>query len=217
MTNRRQFLQIGLAAGALPLASHNAFATGTEPARMPTGVAAALPGGAEHGTVVLYKAVYDSRFADSVAFAKRARALGLPLQEIEGDITSFWFHELDQRWRRGERAGSPVAIAGLTAHGALFCLERLAWDQRMRVVFRAEHAAAPSGSLEHRLSGPVAMLDASGVGAMGEGWAESMADVLAACPRGLAELSSRCIATSVARAAGAETLYSWVIAPAARG
>jgi hypothetical protein len=35
----------------------------------------------------------------------------------------------------------PVAIAGLTAHGPLFCLERLAWDHGMRVVFRAEHPA----------------------------------------------------------------------------
>jgi hypothetical protein len=200
MTSRREFLQIGIAAGAWPLASRAALAAGA----------------ASAGTVPLYKAVYDSRFEQSVAFARRAEALGLRVHAIEGDITSFWYHELDQRWRRGERRDAPVAIAGLTAHGALFCLERLAWDQRMRAVFLAEHAALPSGGLEHRLSGPLAMLHAGlGLDAARDGWAARVAEIVAGCPRGRTEISSACIEAPAARA-GAETLYSWVIAPAAR-
>jgi hypothetical protein len=208
MTNRRQFLRIGLAAGALPLASRAALATGAPAASTRTPPA----GAAEQGSVALYKVVYDSRFAESVAFAQRAAALGLPVHGIEGDITSLWFHELDQRWRRGEQAGSPVAVAGLTAHGALFCLERLAWDQRMRVVFRAEHTPTSNGSLEHRLSGPLAMLDASAAAMTAESWPASMADVLPACPKGRTEILSRCIASRISRPG--QTLYSWVIAPA---
>jgi hypothetical protein len=214
MTNRRQFLQIGLAAGALPLASRAALGAAAVPA--PTGTPSSVPPSGAADGVSLYKLLYDSRFADSVAFARRAQARGLPVHEIEGDITSFWFNELDRRWRRGEQAGSPVAIAGLTAHGALFCLERLAWDQRMRVVFRAKHTVGPDGSLEHRLSGPVAMLEPAAASIQSEGWAASMADLLAACPRGLTEISSRCIAAPAGRPVAAETLYSWVIAPAAR-
>ncbi len=36
----------------------------------------------------------------------------------------------------------PAAIAGLTAHGALFCLERLGWDVGMRVATRARSRRA---------------------------------------------------------------------------
>jgi hypothetical protein len=52
---------------------------------------------------------------------------------FDGDITNIWYHDLQPRWQK-----APAAIAGLTAHGALFCLERLAWDVGMRVVARAE-------------------------------------------------------------------------------
>ncbi|HEU4617249.1 MAG TPA: hypothetical protein VFV10_04375 [Gammaproteobacteria bacterium] len=199
MTNRREFLQIGIAAGAWPLASRAARATGAATA---------------HG-VPLYKVVYDSRFEDSVAFARRARDLGLPAHEIQGDITSFWYHELDRRWRGGERPGAPVAIAGLTAHGAFFCLERLAWDQRMRAVFRGEHVPTADGTLEHRLSGPLAMLEAAlPLDASREDWSARMAEVVAQCPRGRTEIKSARVTAPAARPSCAETLYSWVIAPA---
>ena len=86
--------------------------------------------------------VYDTRFPASVAFARRAAARGFALHAIAGDMTRFWYDDLYHRWRAG-----PAAIAGLTAHGALFCLERLAWEQRMRVVHRREHAPGGTESL----------------------------------------------------------------------
>lgn len=216
MTSRRQFLRIGLAAGALPLVTRGAAAASRD-----IGGSSALstPAGERdgRGSVALYKVVYDSRFPASLAFAQRAAALGLQTAEIEGDITAFWYHELDQRWRRGEQPGSPVAVAGLTAHGPLFCLERLAWDQRMRCVFRGEHAPAPNGGFEHRLSGPLAMLQSSRAELAGEQWAGKLADIVASCPSGRAEISTGCVAAPIASArADAETLYSWVIAPAVR-
>jgi hypothetical protein len=126
MTSRREFLKAGLAASAL----------------LPVGARADLGavGGVSSATVSFYKVLYDTRFAASVAFARRAAARGFAVHAIAGDMTRFWYDDLYHRWRQ-----EPAAIAGLTAHGALFCLERLAWDQRMRVVYRREHAAAAAG------------------------------------------------------------------------
>jgi hypothetical protein len=88
-----------------------------------------------------YKVVVDRRFPDSVAFGAEMTRLGAPVHTMQGDITDLWYHDLDRRWRQG-----PVAIAGMTAHGPLFCLERLAWDHGMRVVLRTEHPPAADGA-----------------------------------------------------------------------
>ena len=127
MTSRREFLKAGLTASAL----------------LPVGARAdfAVVEGASAATVPLYKVLYDTRFPASVAFARRAAARGLALQAIAGDMTRFWYDDLYHRWRE-----APTAIAGLTAHGALFCLERLAWEQRMRVVYRREQSGAMRSS-----------------------------------------------------------------------
>ncbi|HEX5047455.1 MAG TPA: hypothetical protein VFX89_10065 [Gammaproteobacteria bacterium] len=202
MTNRREFLQIGIAASALPLAAQAARAS--EPLGW---LGAAAP-----PSVPLYKAVYDSRFAVSVAFAGRAEALGVAVHAIEGDMTRLWYDDLYHRWRNG-----PVAIAGLTAHGPMFCLERLAWDSGMRVVFRAEHAPL-DGTLEHRVEGPVAMLGDARGAVTERAWGARFADLVTRCPSGRAELGSfsACAPAAADGAASTEPLYTWVIAPARR-
>jgi len=128
MTSRREFLKAGLTASAL----------------LPVGARAdvAAVDGARAASEPFYKVLYDTRFPASVAFARRAAARGFALHAIAGDMTRFWYDDLYHRWRAG-----PAAIAGLTAHGALFCLERLAWEQRMRVVHRREHAPGGTESL----------------------------------------------------------------------
>lgn len=123
MTSRRDLLKAGLAASALLPFATRADLTAVDGARGFT------------GTASLYKVLYDTRFAASVELARRAAARGLAVHAMAGDMTSFWYDDLYHRWRQG-----PAAIAGLTAQGALFCLERLAWEQRMRVVHRVEHA-----------------------------------------------------------------------------
>jgi hypothetical protein len=123
MTSRREVLKAGLAASTLLPLGARADSVAVD---------AALA-----QTVQFYKVLYDARFAAGVAFARRAAARGLAVHAMAGDMTRFWYDDLYHRWRQG-----PVAIAGLTAHGALFCLERLAWEHRMRVVYRVEHAAA---------------------------------------------------------------------------
>jgi len=199
MTSRRELLQMGIAASAWPLATQAARAAGFE----------VLGGAATASTppLPLYKVVYDTRFAASVAFGSRAATLGAPVHAIQGDMTSLWFDDIYYRWKQG-----PVAIAGLTAQGPLFCFERLAWDQGLRVVFRAEH-----GVTEHVLSGPEGLLaEARSVLASAD-WAAEMATVVTRCPSGRAEIGSAAVACARGSSMPSdEPLYSWVIAPAAR-
>jgi hypothetical protein len=123
MTNRREFLQAGIAASVLPMAVAGS---------------SLAPAQRESGTS-FYKVIFDERFPASVAYAREMERDGAPLHAIRGDITDLWYHDLDARWKQ-----SPVTIAGLTAHGPLFCLERLAWDHGMRVLSRVEQ-----GSRDH--------------------------------------------------------------------
>jgi hypothetical protein len=86
--------------------------------------------------VPFYKVIVDERFPSSTAYGEEWRQRGASVHAISGDITDLWFHDLDRQWKK-----QPVPIAGLTAHGPLFCLERLAWDHGMRVVSRVEQGA----------------------------------------------------------------------------
>ncbi len=200
MTSRREFLQIGIAASAWPLATQTALAAGFDGlGTAPAGSGPSLP---------LYKVVYDTRFAASVAFGRRAASLGASVQAIQGDMTRLWFDDIYHRWK-----DSPVAIAGLTAQGPLFCFERLGWDQGLRVVFRAEH-----GHTEHVLSGPQSLLAEARSVLSHRDWAAEMATVVTRCPSGRAEIGADAVgcARGSSLPPADELLYSWVIAPAAR-
>jgi len=119
MASRREFIQAGIVASALPI-------IGSAGDLNPRPTAPAF-----------YKVVFDHRFLASREFGREMEKMGASVYGIHGDITALWFHDLHHRWKQG-----PVAIAGMTAHGALFCLERLAWDHGMRVLSRTEHPAA---------------------------------------------------------------------------
>lgn len=201
MTSRREFLQIGIAASALPLATQAARAAGLPP----------LAADEQAHAVRLYKVVYDTRIPASVAFARRAEASGVATYPIEGDMTRFWYEDLYHRWRSG-----PAAIAGLTAHGALFCLERLAWDQGLRVVFRGEHTPGDGGIIRHALSGPVSILRDAEHAATRTAWSEGLAEIALRVPSGRTEMGSGRAATQarIAMPEQTDALYTWVIAPA---
>jgi hypothetical protein len=125
MASRREFLHAGLVVPFLPVAI-----PAIEPAAQDPTPQDAAP------RVSYYKVIFDERFPASVAFGQKWKAGGAPVHAIRGDITDLWFHDLDAQWKK-----QPVAIAGLTAHGPLFCLERLAWDHGMRVVSRVEQGS----------------------------------------------------------------------------
>lgn len=122
MANRREFLQGSGLALLMPGAA--------------SAIAPALGGSLAREDI--YKVVFDTRHASSVAYASRASAHGLPIHGMNGDITAFWYHELDAVWKT-----QPRAVAGMTEHGPLFCLEQLGFAHGMRVIYRAPHADTP--------------------------------------------------------------------------
>ncbi len=195
MTNRREFLQIGIAATAWPLASRTALGA--------TAAGAATP-------VPLYKAVYDTRFAESVAFGRKMEEQGVATHAFAADITPFWYDELDAVWH-----DSPVAIAGLTAHGPLFCLEQLGWPKGMRVIFRAEHRVMADACV-HTLKGPASMVRGTNGLHEADDWASRMAVIAARCPAGRNELARTTVKGPAIGTPRDEDdpLISWVIAPA---
>jgi hypothetical protein len=197
MTTRREFLQAGLAVSALPF--------GTAPVTPQETLSGDPP--------LFYKVVFDERFRESVDFAHEMKRRGLDVYGINGDMTDLWYHDLYARWRTG-----PAAIAGLTAHGPLFCLERLAWDHGMRVVFRAEHQYRADGRVEHALSAPEEILrDAESLASAGERWSVHVAALVSRCPMP-GPHASTCIASPLGHREAAERdpLLSWVIAPVVR-
>jgi hypothetical protein len=198
-TNRREFLQIGVSATAWPLVARTMQATGIEP----------LP-----ELVPLSLVVYDTRFAESIAFAERCAALGLRTRAIEADMTRLWYDEIYHYWRAGAQP-----IAGLTAHGPLFCFAELARDVRMRLVFRAEHQLGPDGLMAHDVNGPETMVSEA-IGACERersgGLGAAMAGVITRCPIGRTEITSA-RAGIERRQTNEDALYTWMIAPAVRG
>jgi hypothetical protein len=113
MPNRREFLQAGIAASLLPLLSSKPWS-------------AAAPRDFD-------MVVFDQRFPKARDFALQAREAGLDCVAIEGDITHLYFHELSLRWNRG-----PTTITGLSTKASLFCLEMLARDRGMRLLYLAD-------------------------------------------------------------------------------
>jgi len=89
---------------------------------------------------VVFGAVFDSRFPQSLAFAERARALGIRPFGFTGEMSSLWFDQLLPALQT-----SPTPLVGLTSTGALFCFEQMAWDAGMRVRFRIDHREGDRG------------------------------------------------------------------------
>jgi hypothetical protein len=121
-----------------------------------------------------------------------------------------WYDELYHRWRRG-----PAAIAGMTPARVAFCLQGLAQEAGLRLVFRAEHVPASDGRLSHRLTGPAAVLERAGL-LNGSDWAAGAAQLVRHCP---AQFTAQSVALTSAAASGfafREALVSWVLAPPAR-
>lgn len=189
MTNRREFLQSAAALSAAPLAGRTAFADGRLPA-------------------VLDAVVFDSRHSEARDFGARASFHGAALRSIEGDITDLWQNELLPRWRK-----SPGAIAGLTERPALFLLERLAWEHRLRVVFEAEHLPDGRGHASHRVVRTADPRLARELELAGPAWPGILADALVASTRAPVRDNRPTDAALAAHLGEPTKLYSWIIAP----
>jgi hypothetical protein len=210
MISRRRFVQAGVAASAGTL--------------LLAGDSLCSPPARANGTVrkpglAYFAAIFDEQLPDGMAFGRAAERCGLDTRAIRGDITDLWYSQLHPQWQR--RA---VPIAGLTAYGALFCLERLAWDHGMRLVYHGSHRAASDGLIEHTLSGAIgATAPLTSTTASRAGWVGDVVQMIArieppspGAPLPHARRSTEFRYTSRGTPPGAaadQTVFSWVIAP----
>jgi hypothetical protein len=193
MSNRREFLQ-GATLTALPLAAGLSYQAGAD-VRAPLALGAVL---------------IDERHAESRAFGTRLAARGAAVRAVrDGDVTQLWLNEIGPAWRHG-----PVAVAGLTRRPVLFCLEQLAWQHNLRVVFHAEHIVE-AGSVRHEVFRCSARAVPE-LARLGSRWPHEVADFLATPrqPHPQVRGGPSCAGLEPALAPGAELLTSWLIAAA---
>ena len=139
-----------------------------------------------------------------------------PRAPYDGDVTPVWFHQLDPVWRQ-----YPLAVAGLTTEGALFCLEQLAWDNGMRVAYRGFHEASPEGGVQHLLESSARRpQDVQGRLSGAKPWPTQVAELIASIDEPVAAFPSDPPARSRASyrtrsrtEANGPRLVSWLIAP----
>lgn len=136
MVNRRSVLKIGAAtaAGALvkiPASGRN------------------LPA----QPISFHIAVFDERFAECRGFAAELHSAGVRTSAIRGDVARLWYEHL-----RVQLNETRAPIAGLTDRPALFCLEELARDVGMRVIFRADHITGQNGHSQHTAVGTASLV-----------------------------------------------------------
>jgi hypothetical protein len=201
MTNRREFLHLGVAALSLPIAARAGVS--------PDFLAASKQPDAE----LLYKIFFDERFAACATFADELKRHSVQTRAIRGDITDIWFNDLYHRWKQG-----PAAIAGMTAPGPIFCLEMLARDAGMRVALRVDHRRLVDGRIEHEFAGPEDVLRrAADLETSAGKWPERMAEIVAQFPVERDRTARRRFAeAAVANGNDPDHLVTWVIAPARR-
>ncbi len=136
MYTRRFFVTSALALSAIALGD------GTEMEVHRTPLAPRAP-----DRLPLHLAIIDVRFPGGRAFATAMRERSVPVADYLGDVTSVWYERLDPVWRH-----APITVGGLTTPGTLFCLERLAWNHSMRVIYRGTHSFLTDGSIRHLLA-----------------------------------------------------------------
>jgi hypothetical protein len=194
MSNRRHFLQTAAAATLIPFTTCVSLA--------------ATDAGA---TIRPRLIVAEIRWAAAAAFAAEAGIRGIPVRAIDGDVTALWYNELDALWR-----ARPVPIAGLTARPALFCLEQLAWDHGMRVVYHAEHRQRADNTCTHLAHMPIRGLSTEELDAQAEQWSGHVASVLARLDATSAVARGPSAACTAAAGNETTTVFSWMISPVVR-
>jgi hypothetical protein len=210
MTSRRGFIRSGVAVATAGAIGGLGASVHSSPMERP-----ATP----KSRLKLHAVVVDQRFEESVEFGHTLALLGVDNYGMRGDVTDVWYSRLDPLWRTGG-----VAVAGLTGSGVLFCLERLAWDHRLRVIYRGSHQRFADGRVHH------AALGGADWGVLRRNTANQNSSWPNAVAAAVAGIGSPCAAVATDRTlvpvcttgisghgrGGELTLFSWVIAPAAR-
>jgi hypothetical protein len=224
MTTRREFIQVTLTAsvgGALAATAGEALSPQPLQAAQPEYADTIRNFLRDPPRLPLYVALFDRRFSDSRLFSWAAQQRGIAIRPISGDVTDVWYSELHPRWKE-----AAMPIAGVTTYGPLFCLERLAWDHGMRVVYRGSHQRRSDRTIEHRLEVAAQQPEATPRKLSGrDAWPVEIAALMA----GISPLAKpvplnrngvstiTCVGQCAPTASEpSEALYSWVIAPRAR-
>lgn len=205
MTDRRQFLKIGLATSTIPLAAR---ATGTS----------TFSAFSSEKALPFYKVIVDERYAESVAFGRAMEDRGYDAYLMKnGDLTKFWYEHLNAIWEK-----EPVAVAGFTKFGPLFCLEQLGRTYGAKVVYRGDHLYQ-QGRVSHQLKGPEKMLsDSSNLlnFANAELAGQTVAAMILNCETGITAIKDTVCTEQHAHqhaltdALPEDNLVSWIVAPA---
>jgi hypothetical protein len=142
MVNRRSVLKIGAVTAAGGLVKMSVSGRGLSPRR---------------ANIAFHRAVFDERFAECRAFAAELGSAGVFTSAIRGDVAELWYDDL-----RVHLSENRLPVAGLTDRAALFCLEELARDVGMRVIFRADHIidqdGDQTGHTQHTAVGPASLV-----------------------------------------------------------
>lgn len=199
MTNRRDILRAAAVSAALPLMTGATSAVGAAQARR----------------IALHAFLIDERYSACLSVGARLSGRGAAIHTIpEGDVTQVWLQSIGPAWRR-----EPVAVAGLTARPALFCLEQLALSCGLRVVFHAEHVIHAGGPTGHSIlrGAGAANLSARDLRRAGPLWPARLADAIATHRESALEpqrVGPSDAALEPALPPGAQLLTSWIIAAA---
>ena len=144
-------------------------------------------------------ALFNARTSEGQSFAAAMNRFGVATEPAGDDVTPLWYDVLHKQWTE-----CPRPLAGLTRSNTLFCLEQLAWDHRMRVVYWADHSLAMARDHSHETDDPQhARSEASS-----SKWVDSVA-------RHLLAQQSRIAGGAIdwPRHPGPAGLVSWMIAP----
>jgi len=205
MANRREVLQAALALSVAPILNARAFWFSAPTNR---------PADAMSDEVMLDGFVFDNRFLESVEVGRSAARCGTRLHEIDGDVTALWYRHLDFHWR-----AHPGALAGTTGPDALFVLENLAWDRRLRVAYRGSHAPPSGDFATHHLSGPRSLVEPLSAGlSYQSSWTESLGRTMALWS-GRSEAAKTIELKTIGKNTSGRVarLVSWLIVPRAWG
>jgi hypothetical protein len=134
MVNRRSVMKLGAATVAGALVNLPVFGRDLPPAQ---------------AHIAFHRAVFDERFAECRGFAAELHGAGIFTSAIRGDVAKLWYDDLRVHLRENR-----LPVAGSTDRAALFCLEELARDVGMRVIFRVDHMMDENGHTQHNAVGP---------------------------------------------------------------
>ena len=104
----------------------------------------------------LCRAVFDERYDECLVFARELEYRGVLTSGIRNDVAALWYEDLRPQLRQ-----TSLPFAGLTDRAALFCLEELARDVGMKVLYRIDRTVEQDGRVRHDVTGSAAVVEAA--------------------------------------------------------